>query len=320
MDKTIFVFNKFYASLIKDLKKQEVLKNEIKKNYKAIDKLSKEHIDFLLTEFDRKFIDPDTSHNILKNISIDLALQNLESDKDKELFWNYYYILAVLALVVNEYEIAEDKEDESLNILSQSILDILGKKQKDQDVTDDIAIILHDDIQVLLPNIKHVTISTTPTIAEEPEKNPFGNMFPGMEKSQIASLAQEISKDIDISNLKIDSVDDISKLLDFSNSNNVMGDIIKRVSSSMQSKIANGELKQEDLFAEAMTMMSSMGNGGDSGLGGMAGLFNNPLVAEMMKNMGNKGKVRPNPEVFKKASSRDRLRKKLEERRKNEKP
>jgi hypothetical protein len=40
----------------------------------------------------------------------------------------------------------------------------------------------------------------------------------------------------------------------------------------------------------------------------------------MMKNMGNKGKVRPNPEVFKKASSRDRLRKKLEERRKNEKP
>ena len=50
-------------------------------------------------------------------------------------------------------------------------------------------------------------------------------------------------------------------------------------------------------------------------LGGLGNLFNNPMMAEMMK-MATKGKAKPNPEVFKTASSRDRLKKKLDERRK----
>ena len=46
MDKIIFVFNKFYTSLIKDVKKNtnDDIKNIIRKHYKAIDKLSHEYI------------------------------------------------------------------------------------------------------------------------------------------------------------------------------------------------------------------------------------------------------------------------------------
>lgn len=331
MDKTVFVFNKFYASLIKDLKKQEVLKEEIKKHYKAIDKLSKEHIQFMLTEFDGKFVEPDVSKCILKNISMEMAIDNIKSEEDKEVFWNYYYILAVLALVANEFEIAEDKDDESLMILANAVLEILGKLQKGTDVTDDISVILQDDIQVLLPKIKHVAISAStsaPSTSEESGENAFAHLFKGMEDSKICNLAQEISKDIDISNLKIDSQEDIARLLDFSSSNNMLGEIVKKVSSSMQNKIASGELKQEDLFGEAISMMGklNMGNGAGAGgdlgglgaLGGLGSLLNNPMISQMM-GMAKKGKAKPNPEVFKSASSRDRLRKKLEERRKNEK-
>ncbi len=327
MDKTVFVFNKFYACLIKDLKKQEVLKEEIKKHYKAIDKLSKEHIEFMLEEFDGKFVEPDVSKSILKNISMKMALDNIESDADKEVFWNYYYILAVLALVAKEFEIAEEKEDESLVILANSVLEILGKIQKNADVTDDIAVILHDDIQVLLPKIKHVAVSTSaPSTSTDSNENVFASLFKDMKDSKICNLAQEISKDIDISNIKVESPEDIGKLLDFSSSNSVMPSIISKVSSSISQKIQNGELKQEELFGEALNMMSKLGVngagsgglGGMGGLGGIASLFQNPMVNEMMKQ-AKKGKAKPNPEVFKNASSRDRLRKKLEERRKNAK-
>jgi hypothetical protein len=185
-----------------------------------------------------------------------------------------------------------------------------------------------------------------------------------MENSKICNLAQEISNDIDVSKINIESPDDIMKLLDFSSSNNIMGDIIKKVSSKMHEKISKGELKQEDLFGEAVSMMGKMSTGatggskaggggggaadpfaglasmmsglsgaggagglasmmsGLSGAGGggtpdiasmMGGLMNNPMMAEMLK-AAKKGKVATNTEALKGASSRDRLRKKLEER------
>ena len=80
----------------------------------------------------------------------------------------------------------------------------------------------------------------------------------------------------------------------------------------MQEKISSGDIKHEDLLSEAMSMMSLMNKGGAAGLGG---LFNNPMMNEMMKNM-KKGKVGAKTDVLRRESARDKLRKKLEERRK----
>ena len=323
MEKTVYVFNKFYTSFIKDVKKNgnDEIKSKIKKNYKAIDKLSAEYIQFFLDSFkgeDSKFNFVDESRIVMKDIKTSDVLASLESDNDKDTYWNYIYILASLALVYNE-SLAEDADEESVGILAQSVLEVLVKKQKGNDVSDDISTILQDDIQELLTKIKHVKIDDVPTVKPEDggESNPFMNMFKGMEDSKICNLAQEISNDIDVSNLKIDSSEDIMKLLDFSNSNNVMGDIIKKVSSKMHEKISNGEIKQEELLGEAISMMGKMsgGAGGMGGLGGLASMFNNPMMSEMMK-MASKGKAKPKPDAFRQSSTRDRMRKKLEERRK----
>jgi hypothetical protein len=365
VEKIIFVFNKFYTCLIKDVKKNtdDNLKDIIRKHYKAIDKLSPEYIEFFISSCNSKFnesVEELEKYEILKDIKLGDILPVINENQDKEVFWNYYYILAVLALVYVEYK-KEESENKDTNevkinpvdILSQAVLDILTKKQKGDDVTDDISVILHDDIQALLLKIKQVVLdssssSSSSTKDKTTEPNPFMNLFKGMEDSKICNLAQEISNDIDVSNLKLDSSEDIMKLLDFSNSNNIMGDIIKKVSSRMHDKISNGELKQEDLFGEAMSMMGKMnmgggaagggaggsfgglaglmnmmGGAGGAGVGGgggglaemMGGMMNNPMVSEMMK-AAKKGKAKPNPEVFKGASSRDRLRKKLDEKRK----
>jgi hypothetical protein len=157
----------------------------------------------------------------------------------------------------------------------------------------------------------------------------------------ICNLAKEISDEIDVSNLKVDNPEDILKLMDFSSSNNIVGDIIKKVSTKIHDKISNGQLKQEDLFGEAMNMMSMMGSGkggaggnmggmggiaemfgkmmgggkGGSGgmsdiMNGMSGMMNNPMVAEAMKAM-KKGKATMKPDAFKKESAKERLRAKL---------
>jgi hypothetical protein len=68
-------------------------------------------------------------------------------------------------------------------------------------------------------------------------------------------------------------------------------------------------------------MMSGLAGAGGAGGGGgtpdiasmMGGLMNNPMMAEMLK-AAKKGKVATNTEALKGATSRDRLRKKLEER------
>jgi hypothetical protein len=328
MEKTVFVFNKFYTCLIKDIKKNtnDSLKDSIRKNYKAIDKLSNEYAEFFLESFGGKFTGDIDEKLVLKDIKVGSVLEAIKEDGDKGVFWNYYYILGVLALVYNEHKLAGDNEDakKEADVLTHSVLEVLNKKQKGESVKEDIDTILHDDIQELIGKIKQVKLESS---QEAP--NPLMDMFKGMENSKICNLAQEISESIDVGDLKIDSGDDIMKLLDFSSSNNIMGDIIKKVSTKMHEKMSNGELKQEDLFGEAIGLMSKMG----SGAGGMGGLFNNPMMSEMMKSMGGsgmmnnpmvselmkmakKGKAKPRADVIAKESSKERLRRKLDERKK----
>lgn len=291
MEKIVFVFNKFYTSLIKNLKTNETLKLKLKNSYKAIDKLSVEYIEHFWESFEGKFCDPAHDKFVLKNVMVGDVLSEFSGD-DSNIFWNYYYVLAVLALVHREAD----------EVLAMTVLDILNKKQKNIDAAEEIALVLQDDVQEILGKI-----GATPGIEEAAAaaENPFASVLKGMEGSKICSLAQEISNDIDVSKIKVDSPEDIMNLLDFSGSNNFMGDIIKKVSSKMQEKISTGELKQEDLFGEAMNMMGKMN------LGGTSSLFNNPMMSEMMKMVG-KGKGRMKSA---RPSSRDALRRKLEERR-----
>jgi hypothetical protein len=160
---------------------------------------------------------------------------------------------------------------------------------------------------------------------------PPKDFLESIENSKIANIAKEISQEIDISNISIEKPEDVAKLMDFSGSNNFLGNIVSKVSTKLTEKISSGEINQDDLLSEAMSMMGMLNGGGAGGaggiadilknmggLGGLGGMLNNPMMNEMMK-MAKKGKVATKNTGGSRRSSvstRDRLRKKLEEKNK----
>jgi hypothetical protein len=340
------MFNKFFISFLKDIKESSAeLKDVVKSNYKVIDKLSTVHISEFWTTFSPLMSTIATKSTVelsedevlqSKIVVKQLDIKSVQSAFSSELstFWNHVYILTIFANLYHE-NVTEQKEeldsdddendenDEDDNeplsgeydVLFDKVVDILGMLQKNEDISKDLEDVIDDDIKALLSKIKF-TVKVDVNIEEKTNiEDIFGNLAKG---SKIANLAKEISEDIDISNLKIEKPEDIMKMMDFSSGNNVMGDIIKKVGSKISSKIEKGELGQDELLSEAMSMMGMLGKSGGGGadaLGGLGNLLNNPMISEIMKSM-KKGKPLQTRggDIASKASTKDRLKKKLEER------
>lgn len=357
-DKIVLAFNKFYTSLLKDLKTtNDDIRKIIKKNYKVLDKLSDEHLVFFREQFgsedDHAAILVGDSLNdkmIAKEVTLKMVSDSIDNEVDKGVFRNYLYILSVISMIYDEHLDDPDQDSKVVDNLFEKVITIISKIQKNEDIESLLDDIVDDDIKEFLTKVKDFNKNVKFDQEEMPKDTeaagPSGSggdlpkfPFPEMQDSMICNLAKEISNEIDVSNINIEKPEDVFKLMDFTSSNNLVGDIIKKVSSKIHDKISTGELKQEDLFGEAMNMMSMMNKGGGGGgLGGMAGMaemmsglsgmmgggkggaagglgdlgamFNNPMMAEVMKSM-KKGKVAPKADAFKKQNAKERLRAKL---------
>lgn len=170
---------------------------------------------------------------------------------------------------------------------------------------------------------------------------PVPDLFNGV----IGNLAKEIAEEIDPSKINIE---DPSKLLsslmngnlDESNDDSGIFDLVKDITGKIQNKLSSGNLNEEQLFSEAQNMMKSFA-GGQSGIPGMdknfnpMNMFNNIMKSGMMdgldpenkdiveeasniiKNKGMSGTT--SSQLANKAqlkSTRDRLRNKLEKKKK----
>jgi hypothetical protein len=357
-----YMFNKFFSCFIKDLKNtNEEIKSVIKKHYKVIDKSSEEYYDFFwgnVHTYLKDLVALETpcasvaeeleDIEFLKGVTLGFALQRVDN---KNAFWNYFNCLLVFASLFNETkshtndtntEESTDKNEgngtSEIYVLFVKVVKVLAMLQKAQDVSAELDDIVDDDVKAILSKIK--SFDTTDADAKLEDAGdalpiPPTEFLESIENSKIASLAKDIAKEIDISSLNIDKPEDIAKMLDFSSENNFLGNIVNKVSSTLTDKINKGELKQEDLMNEAMSMMGMLngGNGGAGGLadmlkgmgglGGLGDIMNNPMFTEMMK-MAKKGKVQTKNSNGQRSSknggssTRDRLRKKLEERKKTQ--
>ena len=170
---------------------------------------------------------------------------------------------------------------------------------------------------------------------------PVPDLFNGV----IGNLAKEIAEEIDPSKINIE---DPSKLLsslmngnlDESNDDSGIFDLVKDITGKIQNKLSSGNLNEEQLFSEAQNMMKSFA-GGQSGIPGMdknfnpMNMFNNIMKSGMMdgldpenkdiveeasniiRNKGMSGTT--SSQLTNKAqlkSTRDRLRSKLEKKKK----
>lgn len=304
IDKVTYAFNKFFGVLVRDIKDiDETFHQKIKQNYKVIDKASSEYMELFWSTTKSYFLEDKSFLDNAQDIEVvkDVRLKELmDSPYDDQQLTNLLYTLGIFAYIKNCVT------DQDVNSCFETSIRALGALQKgDVDAyNDEVEDVLDEDLKKMYSKLK---VTTPKADAPTPESSDaMDDIFEKFGNSKICEIAKEVSKNIDISSLHVESPDDVYKLLDFSGSNNVLGNIVQQVTNTISTKMSNGELTQQDLMQEAMTMMGSLG-----GMGGAAGLFNNPMVASMMKNMA-KGKTNMRTDVINKMAARERLRKKLE--------
>lgn len=209
-------------------------------------------------------------------------------EKDSVDLPTFLYTLATLAMT---YTVAASTgEEDARNILVKGVLGRLSILQGS--VEDDNKVVLDDDIGTLLGKL---AIAIEDSKVAETSKgggvNPLEGLMSSLKDSKIAAMASEISKELDLSKLGDNPMDSMGfdKLGD---GNSVLGDIVKNVGAKIQGKLANGELKQEELLSEAMGFIKAFeGFGGSSSKGGpdLSGLAG---ILGSLGNMsgGKKGK------------------------------
>jgi hypothetical protein len=315
-EKTNRVFNKFFSSFLKDIKEvDDDLRKLVKVSYKSIDKTSSEYCDFVvasvishLEKIKLGSFDDDEVREVTlaKGLSLGIILEKVEDKKDdKVIVLNYIYILVLFA-----YMSTLEDEDE----LFTQVVRVLGYIQAKnfEEYNNEKDDIIDDDIKDLLEKIKEYDVTPKVQVKNETPsgKGGLSDIFGALENSKIADLAKEIAKDVDLSSLQGENPDDMIKnMLDFGSGNNVLGNIISKVSATLNNKITSGELKHDELLGEAMSMMNMFNDGNNP-------LASNPLFANMMKAMKT-GNVNVKQDVMKKCDTRERLRKKLEMKKKN---
>lgn len=306
-NKLVLVFNKFYYDFVQDICTTcPTLKTHFKIKVKDLQntKYSKSVFqslnpdmlsDICKTDIEGVFeLDTVKPVQLYKGLTIETLIKEVPNEYHTTLR-SYLYIFVVLKLVYDITLTETDDEDETDDISSASIIfdkvmECVKLIQKKESYTDIVSDILDENIKTILSNLEKVMNVETDISSND-------EAFDMLNGTKIGSLAQEISKDLDLSEFNITKPEDIMNLT----KNNMLGNIINKVGSKMQEKIESGEIKHEDFIKEAMGMFSNMNKSSP--------MFNNPMMQNMFKNMKN---AKVNEPKLKEASTRERLRKKLE--------
>lgn len=296
----IYTFNKFFYDMIKDLKTQC---KHLTKDYKVKVYTTDSNIELFNQNLDditfERLVECDSSNVLsdeslqkfepLKNVSIKSIVSTTSKDFNDTLC-SYLYILTLLTIIHRQ-------DEESAESLFKTVMGALRQIQSEESYEDEIRDLFDDDIKTLIDKASKV-MKKLKTVVDEPSGNESLNSS-FLENTKIGSLAKEITNEINLDDLKIEKPED---LLSAGNTN-IIGNIMTKVGSKLNEKMVKGELKHEDLIQEAFSLMGSMQKGNP--------LFNNPMVQNMMKNKNN---VKLNEAKLKEMSTKDRLRKKHEER------
>lgn len=295
-----YVFNKIALSFIKEIKdKDGGIKKKISEHYKPLfDTSSGEHINFFMTNIKDSecFTKPSFEHNIIENESIlesmifkDITVSNIldvVDDNEKNVVKCYLYDLYMLSYL---YKMNNEKDGSVTTELLNKAVRFVDSKQNFV-LEDELDNVFDDELRTLLQNIYETKkdmnrslVTVTPDMCND--MGDFSNVFEFLNNSKIGSLAKEISQDIDISHLHLEKPEDLLNMDSvFSGENPVLGDIIGKVSSRISSKIECGDLKQDELMQEALSMMSK--------LNGV-----NPMMDEMMKSAMNQQQNQHGPNL-----------------------
>jgi hypothetical protein len=181
------------------------------------------------------------------------------TEQSKDSIWGYLQLITIALGVEKKTDIpSEDDMDEMVQNALEHMSSIWKKEE----------------------NNSHETNKES----EDPSDTPLSpEMFDTIFTGKLASIAKELAEETASSfNFKEDStLEEATKQL-FSNPSN-LSSVMKTVSEKLEERMQSGELNQDELMTEAMSMMGKMGS-----IPGLSNIFN---------NMANLNKVGKNPKV-----------------------
>lgn len=218
---------------------------------------TKESVTYILDQNEILFSENNT---IIEGINF-YKIWNDESmdDSSKQTIWKYIYTLYIFAF--------EHKQEKDLT----TILNEISNSSDDENVSEDYKMFMSilnkfkDEFINIGSNIQDI-VEKEVTEDETSKTNlEMPNIFGGV----IGNLAQELASEINPDDLNLDNPADLLKGLmnpDSSDGDNKLMNIVKNVTGSIESKINNGDINQEQLFSEAASLMGKLqgGSGEDS--------------------------------------------------------
>jgi len=252
------------------------------------------------------------------------------TDVQKENIWKYLHTLYIFA-----YEHIK-------NVDFKTVVKELKQMGSDENIDEHTRTFMNI-VDTLTHKYKECPESQIEDLDDSPTSDTFNIPTPDLFGGVIGNLAKEIAEEIDPEKINLEDPGELLKSLlsgnfDENNDDSGVMNLIKDITGKIQNKISSGNLNETDLFAEAQNVMKSFGGGG-GGKANPMDMFNNMMQSGMMAGMdpGNQNMAEQATNLFQQASdtvdnnsntpsftnmtenqaqlksTRDRLRKKLEE-------
>tara|TARA_Y100000389_G_scaffold96844_1_gene93621 strand:- start:721 stop:1644 length:924 start_codon:yes stop_codon:yes gene_type:complete len=301
---TTYVFNQYFLTFIKTVKKNA----RPLKEKKAVARETLQKIHAFYNTFDNKSTEYLTNYSTVFTDFITNPLVDCNKDEINKWFDDNEHLHILQNIPLKNIRTILKKT----TILHQFIL--IFHLFKNTDLTE-------NDIKHIMEKFKGITSIEDNKIPEKYHKvvnkiselaieNKTGFSMEDIEDTSIGKLAKEIMEDVDIEKVKksINSEGDILGAL--SDPDNGIGTLISDVSQKMATKLKSGELKQDALLKDALSMAGKLpGMGSGNTNNGSPDIGN---IMKMMSGMMGGGNMASSRSVQRKMDKKSKLKKKLD--------
>lgn len=324
----MYIFNQYYFAFVKKTRnvakkikdKSTVAKNILKSirlNYNTFENSSSEYSSFFTEQFStdlfKALLETDEPSSWIDENKEKMVFMNITLDMLSKLFKDNVTIHQFM-LILHIFRDPELTEEESKNIV---------QKMKGIDTHD-------EELEIVDRYVDYVQ-----KIIQLNIKSQAGFNMKDIEDTSIGKLAKDIVEDLDLDKIKQSVKNNGDILSALGDPENGIGNLIGDVSSKMAKKIKSGEIKQDDLFKDALNMGSKLpmfgGGASRGGGGGSMGGFDMGNIMQMMqgmqgmmgKNMGDINKAMKSGKfknMEKQMKQKERMKSKLNKKTSNDTP
>lgn len=296
--KVVYTFNQVLLGFIKDLRKNAVIAKIVGKHHKVFDRESSSYLEHFAERYPEliKHVQPGAEFSfatatgahpidVIRNVTLHDICSNCKTPQDSAAVDRY--VLTLMCIAVAGRDSAAVSADDAHAVFSVMV-DKLRQIEHDGKV--DLNDVFDDELRMLLECLSSKSEADAAPMSDNVVDELAGaeELLERMQQTKLGEIAKEISQNIDM-----DKIQTPSDIMNFASSEK-LGNMIKTVTSTIQTKISDGTLNTEELFSEAMDMMKHFNNGKGGGLANMFknGNINKAAVSQLDKSMKTKARLR----------------------------